>query len=74
MLFFDFHHMTTKELRSLEIEKCPHCETVQQKVMFRNRYWIQLALIPIIPYKTEIVSRCTYCSGDVIINATHDRD
>lgn len=67
-MFFDFLHMTTKEIRQLEIEKCPFCETEQPRKLCKNRYWIQIAFIPVIPYKTKYVSRCTYCSGDVVVN------
>ncbi len=67
ILFFGFGHQTHKDIGPLNEELCPHCRQTHFRKLCKTKSWVTLFFVPTIPYKTEWVSRCTHCSGDVLI-------
>lgn len=68
MIFlFGFGERTHVDKGPLPQEHCPACGENHFRVLSKVKFWFSLFFIPIIPYRTQWVSRCTYCSSEAIL-------
>lgn len=67
ILFFEIGTRTHKDHGPLDESVCRYCGELRFRVLSTVRYWVSLFFMPVIPYKKEIVSRCTHCSGEITI-------
>lgn len=64
IFFFSIGDRKHNDHGPLDEELCPFCNERHFRVLSLVRYWVTVFFIPILPYRTIWVSRCTYCSGE----------
>ena len=65
MIIFGFR--TTVALLATLLVQCARCHTPAAHHVRRLRRWFTLFFIPLIPYRTQYVTTCTYCGAELVI-------